>query len=124
MIDESNIIRSFENAAYNVDELDREILRTIREVMITHDLWESHHEGAFEEIVNPNGALYVPQFDNDDSWADREEINAFMRALLYITFAAISVSLYEDGEQGMTYLYAYVSDHDIECGCTDPYCGV
>ena len=124
MIDENNIIRSFENAFYNIDELDREILRAIREVMITHDLWENHHEGSFEEIVNPNGALYVDPATDDDTWSDREEINSFTRALLYITFAALSVSLYEDGEQGMTYLYAYVSDHDMLCGCTDAYCGV
>ena len=124
MIDENNIIRSFENALYNVDELDREILRAIREVMISYDLWELSHEGTFEEIVNPYGALYVDPATDDDSWADREDINAFMRELLYIAYDNLSISLYADGEMGMTYLYTHISDHDMLCGCSDAYCGV
>lgn len=107
-----DIIRSFEQALYTCDELDRAILTAIRAVMIEHDLWENFHEGTFEEIVNPNGALFIDPYDieSDFLWEDREEVNAFIRNLTDITFANISVSLFEDGEQGMTYLYKYVPD--------------
>lgn len=120
------IIRSFEQSLYTVDELDRAILRAIRAVMIEHDLWETFHEGTFEAIVKPNGALYVdPAIDDTDLFFDREYVNVFMRELLNITYANLSISLTEDGEQGMTYLYIYAPDgHDLECNCTDPYCGV
>lgn len=121
-MDQSDVIRSFEQSLYTPDELDRAIIRAIREVMIEHDLWEPHMEGTAEEILKPQGALYVPQYDWDDSWEDREAINAFMRVLLCITYDNLSVSLTEDVEQGMTYLYTYVPE--VECNCSNPYCSV
>lgn len=122
----NNVIRSFDQGAYTYDELDREILRAIREVMIQHDLWENFHEGTFEEVVNPNGSLYVDPYNDDESCLsfDREEISAFTRELVDILFSNLSISLMEDVEQGMIYLYRYEDDHDTMCGCSDAYCGV
>lgn len=119
-----NAIRSFDQAHYTNDELDREILRTIREIMIADNLWELHMEGTFEEIVKRTGALYLHDVDAEDEIDVRDEINSFIRELLDITYDNLSVSLYEDGEQGMSYLYKYVDDHDMMCGCSNAYCGV
>lgn len=114
-----NVIRSFEQALYTYDALDRAILRDIRELLIADDLWENHHEGTYEEIVNPNGSLFIDPagIESDFLWEDREEVNAFMRGLVNILFNHLSISLYEDGEAGMTYLYEYIPD-------VDPYCSV
>lgn len=123
-MEQSDIIRSFEQALYTPDELDRAILGTIRVLMIENDLWENHHEGTFEEIVNPGGVLFIDPdgIESDFLWEDREEVNAFIRHLSDILFEHHSISLYEDGEAGMTYLYTYVEYR--ECNCTDPYCSV
>lgn len=114
----NNVIRSFDQGAYTYDELDREILRAMREVMIKHDLWETFHEGMFEEVVNPNGSLYVDPYNDDEACLsfDREEINAITRGLVDILFNNLNISLMEDGEQGMIYLYRYEDDHDTMCG--------
>ena len=123
-MEQQDIIRSFEQALYTCDELDRAVLTAIRELMIANDLWENFHEGTFEEIVNPGGVLFIDPhgIESDFLWEDREEVNAFIRGLSDILFQNCSISLYEDGEAGMTYLYRYVDDR--ECNCTNPYCAV